>query len=139
MTVNYVDEKTRLISTINIVPLVGIFAALLIVIMLAIPSNTNIYTSEWIRGCIISDRPHEHKVQIHIDSHGQAIFDNTTYSNSDITDIIGSMPKHSVHQFVVEIDADDEASYQDLMSLIVAVHKSGLEENNIRILDNRWQ
>ena len=103
MEYDYVDEKPSLITAINIVPLVGIFAALLVVIMIAIPSKTNIYTNEWIRGCITFDTPHEDKVQIHIDSSGHAAYGNVAYTNSDITDIIGSAPKHSAHAFVVVV------------------------------------
>ena len=38
-----------------------------------------------------------------------------------------------------QVDIDADASYQDAMSLISALHKSGLEEKDIRILDSRWR
>jgi len=137
---DYVEAKPGLLSNINIVPLVGVFAALLVVIMLGFPNKPSRYVNDYARGgCRISDRPHEHKVQIHLDASGRATFDNETVTNSEIIDIIGSLPKHSVHQHVTEIDIDPDASYQDAMALITAVHASGLEEKDIRILDSRWR
>ncbi|MGH8108136.1 MAG: hypothetical protein ACREO1_05390 [Arenimonas sp.] len=136
---DYVEAKPGLLSSINIVPLVGVFAALLVVIMLGFPSKTSRYSDYWRGGCRMSDKPHNHNVGIHVDASGNATLDNVTYTNDEITDIIGSAPKHSVHQLVIEIDVDPDASYQDAMSLVTAVHKSGLEEKYIRIIDSRWR
>ena len=137
---DYVETRPSLLSSINIVPLVGILAALLVVMMMGFPNKVSKYKNDYARGgCIISDKPHEHKIQIHIDGSGHATLDRVSVTNEEITDIIGSAPKHSVHQLVTEIDIDPDASYQDVMSMITAVHKSGLEEKNIRIFDSRWR
>jgi biopolymer transport protein ExbD len=136
---DYVEAKPGLLSNINIVPLVGVFTALLVVIMLSFPSKTSLHSNAWRGGCRISDKPHEHKLKIHIDNSGNTTLDNVSVSSQDIIDIIGSAPKHGVHELVTEIDVDAEASYQDAMSIISVLHQSGLEEKNIRILDSRWK
>ncbi len=135
---DYVETKPGILANINIAPLIGIFAALLVVIMLGFPSKTSKYSNAWLGGCITSDK-HEHRVRIHMDASGQATFDNVSVTNDELIDIIGSAPKHGAHQLATEIDADADASYQDLISLITALHKSGLEEKNIRMLDSRWR
>lgn len=136
---DYVETKPSLLASINIVPLVGVLAALLVVIMMGFPNESSKYKNNYARGCIISDEPHEHRLRIHIDASGHGMLDNVSLTHDEITDIVGSEPKHSVHQLVIEIDIDAEASYQDAMSIISAVHQSGLEEKNIRILDSRWK
>ena len=137
---DYVETRPNLLSSINIVPLVGILAALLVVMMMGFPNKVSKYKNDYARGgCIISDKPHEHRLRIHIDASGHGTLDNVSVTHDEIRDIIGSEPKHSVHQLVIEIDVDAEASYQDAMAVITAVHQSGLEEKNIRILDSRWK
>ena len=123
---DYVETKPSLLSSISIVPLVGVLAALLVVMMMGFPNIISKYENDYAHGCIISDKPHEHRLRLHIDASGHGTLDNVSLTRDEITDIIGSQPKHSVHQLVIEIDVDADASYQDAMSMITAVHRSGL-------------
>jgi biopolymer transport protein ExbD len=138
---DYVETKPSLLSSINIVPLIGILAALLVVIMMGFPSLTMKHNAglSW-GGCGGPlDPSHIHTLKIHLNSSGNATLDGAALTNGEITEIIASAPKQDNHIIIAEVDIDGEASYQDAMSLISALHKSDLEEKNIRILDPRWK
>ncbi len=137
---DYVEAKPGLLSNINIVPLVGVFAALLVVVMLGFPSLTARHNQKNIGiYCGPASKEHTHFLKIHVDSSGNATIDNVAATNDEISEIISSAPQVENHRIVADVDIDPEASYQDAMSLIAALHRSGLEEKNIRILDSRWR
>ena len=139
---DYVEAKPGFLSSINIVPLVGVFMALLVVIMLGFPSTTQRHLNSASWGCCLGcphDDPHTHKLKIRIDSNGNTSLDNIALTTSEIVETIASAPENVSHQVIAEVDIDADASYQDAMSLISALHKSGLEEKDIRILDSRWR
>ncbi len=135
---DYVEAKPGLLSSINIVPLVGVFAALLVVIMLGFPSATLVHTNNYSWGCgNVPPGPHIHKLEVHIDSSGNATLDNIAMTDEEIFDAVSSAPPHFDHRIIASIEVDPDASYQDAMLLISALHKAGLEEKNIRLINNR--
>jgi len=136
---DYVETKPSLLSSINIVPLVGVLAALIVVMMMGFPSPTMKHHTQpsW-GGCGGPfDPPHVHTLKIHLAGSGNATLDGAALTNSEITKIISSIPKQANHRIVAEVDIDEEASYQDAMSLISALHKSDLEEKNIKLINKR--
>ncbi len=136
---DYVEAKPSMLSNINIVPLVGVFAALLVVIMLGFPSVVQKHNNDYSWSCRPYHGPHTHKLEVHVDSSGNSTLDNVAMTNAEISDAISSAPQHIDHRIIAEIDIDADTSYQDTMSLISALHKAGLEEKNIRLRSSRWR
>jgi biopolymer transport protein ExbD len=132
---DYAEAKPSPLSNINIVPLIGVLAALLVIIMLGFPSIMQKHTGDYAWDCRPYRGPHVHTLKIHLNSSGNATFDGAALTNSEITERISSLPKQDKHTIVAEVDIDDEASYQDVMSLISALHKSDLEEKNIQLIN----
>jgi biopolymer transport protein ExbD len=137
---DYLEANPNLLSSINITPLVGVLAALLVVMMMGFPSLTMKHNAgaSW-GGCLGPlDPPHIHTLRVHLNNSGNASLDGVTLTNSEITEIVSSIPKQDNHTIVAEVDIDDETTYQDAMSLISALHKSNLEEKNIKLVNKRY-
>jgi len=135
---HYVEAKPTLLSNINVVPLIGVLAALLVVMMMGFPSVMKKHSNDYAWDCRPSNGPHVHTLKIHLNSSGNATLDGAALTNSEITEIISSVPKQDNHVIVAEVDIDGEANYQDAMSLISALHKSDLEEKNIKLSNKRF-
>jgi len=138
---NYVENKSALLSGINIVPLIGVIAVLLVVMMMAFPGFSQAYTLYNQIGiyCGPIDHSHTHQLKIRMDGSGNASINNIALSNRQITKTIAALlPAHS-HRITAEVDIDQEASYQDAVLLFAALQNAGLEENNILVIDNRLQ
>ena len=135
---DYVEAKPSLLSNINVVPLIGVLAALLVVMMMGFPSIMKKHTNDYTWGCQPYSGPHVHTLKIHLNSSGNSTLDGAALSNREITEIISSVPKQNNHIIVAEVDIDGDASYQDAMSLISALHKSDLEEKNIKLINKRF-
>lgn len=135
---DYVETKPSLLSNINVVPLIGVLAALLVVMMMGFPSIMRKHTNDYAWDCRPSNGPHVHTLKIHLDISGNTTLSGMALTNREITEVIGSMPKQDNHILVAEVDIDSESNYQDAMSLISALHKSDLEEKNIKLINKRF-
>jgi len=137
---NYVDAKPDLFSKINIVPLIGVLAALLAIMMLAFPGYAMQHNASYSWGGCGGplDGPHRHVLNIQLDGSGNIKLDELAVSREEIIDIILSAPKQANHRIIAEVDIDDDASYQDVMSLVAALHQSNLEQGNIKLINRRY-
>jgi biopolymer transport protein ExbD len=133
---SYVAAKPSAITGINIVPLIGVLAALLVVVMTGLPRLTQTQDLGSMNGCNPYGTYHRHVLDIAILSSGIITLDSKSISMDRLSEAVIAGMKQKNHAFFAEIDIDNDASYQDVVSLMAVLEKSGLNEGHIQILDH---
>jgi biopolymer transport protein ExbD len=135
MNNSYVEAKPNVMSGINIVPLIGVLAALLVVVITGLPKLTLRNELSGMGGCYFGPY-HRHVLDIAILSSGTITLDSKSTSMDKLSQFVTSAMKHDNHDIFAEIDVANDATYQDVVSLMAALKKSGLDDGQIQILNH---
>jgi biopolymer transport protein ExbD len=130
----YVEPKPSPMSAINIVPLIGVFAALLVVVMMMLPSKTTQYTKDIGWTCWLGQGHDAHEIAIHITGTGEATIDGIHLSRREIAEKIAAGLKHDKHRLYVKVDVDLNASYEDAISMVSLLNTAGLNNDDIALI-----
>jgi biopolymer transport protein ExbD len=132
---SYIEAKPSAITGMNSMPLIGVLAALLVVVMTGLPKLTQKQDLGVMNGCY--DGPnHEHILHIAVLSSGTMTLDGKSTSIDKLLHFVTNGMKRDDHGIFAEIDVDHDASYQELVSLMAALEKSGLDDDHIQVLNH---
>jgi biopolymer transport protein ExbD len=132
----YAENKSKAFSAINVVPLIGVLAALLVVIMTSLPGLAQRYEMSTMGGCGGHTEFHKHVLGISVLSSGTITVDNKQTPIDALSEFTRNSIKHSNHSIIAEIDVATDANYQDVIYLLTTLRESGLDDSHIKILNN---
>jgi biopolymer transport protein ExbD len=132
----YAENKSKAFSAINVVPLIGVLAALLVVVMMSLPSLAQEHSKSGSSGTNCYPDLKKHILKFNISDSGVVLQENRIFKESDISSIAKKTLMLEEHAFDVHIDVASEASYNDVMALISNLQTSGIDQKHIHVLNN---
>jgi biopolymer transport protein ExbD len=97
---SYVEAKPSAMTGMNIVPLIGVLAALLVVVMTGLPKLTQRQELGGISGCYLGPY-HRHVLDIAILSSGSITLDSKSISMDRLSEAVIAGAKHNNHDFLL--------------------------------------
>lgn len=122
------------IATINIVPIVGLLAALMVLFMVTLPEPARQFEVDNARGCVFGpDSRHTHTINMHLMADAQATESIYKDNYPAMLDSIQLTKENSNHVVNVLLDVDEDVNYGELTAYIAELKAEGLADNQIII------
>jgi len=128
------NESRSIISVINVIPLIGVLAALVVVMMVSVPKeNADTHSFPAIDGWAPPGEPHT----IDIKSNGLLNVDGKEIPFPAISTLPWVL--HSRQRRVeIALSADDGATYQEFTDIRSQLRDAGIPDNDIALIESPW-
>lgn len=122
------------IATINIVPIVGLLAALMVLFMVTLPEPARQFEVDNSWGCILGpDSRHTHTINMHLMADAKATESIYKDSYPAMLSSIQLSHENSNHRVIVLLSVDEDVDYGELIAYIAELKAEGLADNQIII------
>ncbi|MFT3806760.1 ExbD/TolR family protein [Arenimonas sp.] len=130
-------RRTGVMPLINVVPLVGVLAAVMVVIMVAMPGRTATLENDQSRGCVLcfGERcEYLERVGIEVGASGLVQVNGHEMPATQLRQAIRLPPQpHQINDIIIEVRTDPQAEYSDMMDVVGILKELGLEDRQISV------
>ena len=131
------DREAGFKPLINVVPLIGVLAAVMVVMMVAIPGRSTTFDNDFTVGCFLCVHGECDRVEylkLEVGASGLVRANGHEMPAAQIRQALRLPPQiHDFRNFQIEISADTQVEYSDLMQVVRILQELGLADHQIRI------
>jgi len=121
------------LATINIVPIVGLLAALMVLFMVTLPTPTRQIEMHTSWGCMSPNVRHTHTINMHVSADAQATETINKFNYPAMLSSIQLSHENSNHVVYVLLSVDEDIDYSKLIDYIAELKSEGLEDYQISL------
>lgn len=122
---------------INVVPLIGVLAAVMVVMMMAMPGRSASFDYDVPGGCFmcIGERCDAYqRIELRVHASGSVGFEGHEMSLPELRKSLRVSPgSPETKDFKVDLRTDADADYSDMMRVVAILKELGLEDRNINV------